>query len=194
MRSRLLDLAVATVCVACMCAPLLASSFAAAPAVVESGSTVDQRVLQSGVISNPLNGSFEAGGNGTRDGAVSWDLYTSAGDGMKLVLSSDRSPAMRDAQNGVDVSDVASTPSDWSVGSSERRFGFTVAGATTLNRFGDGAKWRGFNGTRSVEVARKGAALPRTRTTVRLRAEFGTALASDARPTATVRATAVLNL
>jgi hypothetical protein len=197
MRSRLLDLAVATVCVACLCAPMLPSVLAAddvEPAVVESGGSVDQKVLQSGVISNPLNGSFESGRSGRVDGSIQWDMYTSSPDGLKLVVSSDRTPAMRDSKNDVDVADYGSSPSDWSVGSTERRFGFSAVGGITLSRFGDGSKWRGFDGKRPVEVARRGAALPVTRTTIKLRGEFGAALASDATPTANVRAIAVLNL
>lgn len=197
MRTRLLDLAVATVCVACMCAPLLPTVVAATspdPAVVESGGTVDQRVLQSGIISNPLNASFPAGTSGTVDGSVSWDLYSSSPRGLKLVVSSDRSPAMRDAANGVDVADYGSSPTAWSVAGTDRRFGFTVAGPIALSRFANASKWRGFEGGRSVEAARRGAALPKTRTTVRLRAQFGSPLASNARPAANVNATAVVNL
>lgn len=196
LRSRLLDLTVATVCVACVAAPFLPVSSAADEdaAVVESSASVDQRVLAGGVISNPLNGSFEAGGSGKRTGSVSWDLWGTGSDGLKLVLSTDRSPAMRDAQNGVDVADYGSTPEAWSVGASERRFGWTVAGGLTLGRYGDGTKWRGFDGTRAVEVARRAAPTPRSRTTVKMAAEFGAALPANARPTATVRATAVPNL
>jgi hypothetical protein len=196
MRSRLLDLAVSTVCVACLAAPFLPTTIAADdnPSVVESTGSVDQRVLAGGVISNPLNGSFESGGSGSRDGAVSWDIWGSGPDGLKLVLSTDRSPAMRDAKNGIDVADYGSAPENWSVGSSDRRFGWTVTGGLTLGRFADGGKWRGFDGTRAVEVSRRAAPTPRTRTTVKLKAEFGSSLPAGARPTATIRATAVPNL
>lgn len=197
LRSRLLDLAVATACLACVCAPVVPLVLAAGQSapVNESGGHVDQRVVQSGIISIPLNGSFGSGRDGVVDGSVQWDLSTSAGKGMKLVISSDRSPAMRDAQNAVDVPDQGATPGDWVVPAGERRFGFTTAGPLTLGRFGDGQKWRGFDGPRSIELGRKvDAPIGRTRTTVKLRAGFGAALASDARPTANVRATGVLNL
>ena len=196
MRSRLLDLAVATVCVACVAAPLLPLSIAADnPASVESGGVVDQRVLAGGVISNPLNATFEGGGGaGQHDGSVSWDVWGTGSDGLKLVLSSERSPAMRDGQNGIDIADYGSTPEAWSVGGSDRRFGWTVVGTLTLGRYGDGSKWRGFDGGRAVEVARRAAPTPRTRTTVKLKAEFGSALPADARPAATIRATAVPNI
>jgi hypothetical protein len=196
MRPRLLDLAVVTVSLACICAPLMPVVHAAGSddAVVESGGHVDQRVLQAGIISNPLNGTFEAGRSGTVDGSIQWDTYTSSPDGLKLVVSSDRNPAMRDSQNGVDVPDYDATPSAWSVGGSDRRFGFTAMGGITLNRFDDGKKWRGFDGKRPIEVARRGAAMGQTRTTIKLRGEFESPLASDARPTANIRATAVLNL
>lgn len=193
-RSRLLDFAVATICVACVCAPLLPIVNAASPSVVESGGTINQKVMQGGVISNPLNGKFERGVAGTLDGSVQWDLYSTAKDGMKLSLSSDRTPAMRDAKNGVDVADYGAAPSGWSVSGSNNRFGMTAVGGLVLGRFADGGKWRGFDGSKPVEIARRGAPIPQTRTTVKLRAELGSALASDARPTANVRATAVLNL
>jgi hypothetical protein len=197
MRSRLLDLAVATVCVACLCAPMLPSVLAAdspEPSVVESGGAVDQKVLQAGVISNPLNGSFDTGASGKQSGSIQWDVYSSSPDGLKLLISTDRTPAMRDATHDVDVPDYGDTPSDWSVGANDRRFGFSVVGGIALSRFGDGTKWRGFDGKRPVEVARRGAAMPVTRTTIKLQSEFGAALASDSKATANIRATAVLNL
>jgi hypothetical protein len=196
-RSRLLDLAVASACVACVCAPLLPVVSAAdgpSSSVVESGGTVDQRVLENGMISNPLNGSFGAATSGTVDGSLQWDLYTTAASGMKLVASTDRTPAMRDSKNGVDVADFGATPAEWSVGASDRRFGFTATGSMVLGRFSDGKLWRGFDGTRGVEVARRAGPVGRLRTTLRMRAEFASALASDARPTANVVMTAVPNL
>lgn len=192
MRSRLLDLAVATVCVACIAAPALPSVFAA-DSVVESGGHVDQKVLEGGIISNPLNGSFESGGSGMKDGSVQWDLYTTAKGGMKLVLSSDRDPAMRDAANGVDIGDYSSTLGTWSVSGSDRRFGFSASGAMAMKAFDEGRKWRGFDGRRGIEVARRGGPTGRLRTTVRLRAEFESSLGSKSRPTANVIATAVPN-
>lgn len=197
LRSRLLDLVVATVCVACVCAPLLPIVNAASgpeSSVVESVGTVDQRVLEGGMISNPIGGSFEAGGSGTVDGSVSWDVYSTNRDGVKLVVSSDRVPAMRDTAGNVDIPDFTAAPSAWSVGASDRRFGFTAKGALTLDRFEAGAKWRGFDGAKGIEVARRGGPTPRTRTSVALRAQFGSPLAAGAKPSATVFATAVPNL
>lgn len=194
MRSRLLDLAVATVCVACVCAPLLPTVLAAdstKQSLVESGGVIDQRVLEAGIISNPLNGSFESGGSGTRDGSIQWDMYSTSTRGMKLLVSSDRTPAMRDAKNGVDVGDFSSSFVDWDVSSSDRRFGMTATGPIVLSRFS--GKWRGFDGTRGIEVARRGAPIAQTRTTLKLRAEFGQSLPSGARPTANIVATAVPN-
>lgn len=197
MRSRLLDLTVATICVACVGAPLLPIVNAASgpePSVIETGATVDQKVLEGGIISSPLDGSFQDGGAGTVDGSFSWDVYSTNRDGMKLSVSTDRTPAMRDSNSGVDIADFTATPSAWSVTGSDRRFGFSATGGLTLNRFENGAKWRGFDGRKAIEVARRGAPIPRTRTTVKLRAQFGASLAAGARPTATVYATAVPNL
>lgn len=195
LRSRLLDLAVTAGCCACVLAPLLPVVHAAERAVVESGGHLDQSVVQSGIISHPLNGTFERRSSGVADGSVQWDLYSSANDGIKLLVSSDRDPAMRDAANGVDVDDLGADPAAWKVSNGDRRFGFSASGPLVLSRFDSGAKWRGFDGARSIEVARRGnGPVPTTRTTVKLRAEYAAPLASAARPTATINATAVVNL
>lgn len=198
MRARLLDLAVATVCVACVGSPLFVLAHGAssgpAPSVSESGGTVDQRVVESGIISNPINGTFGRGRSGIVEGSIQWDMYTSSTDGLKLLVSSDRVPTMRDAANGVDVDDYGSTLSTWSVGGKDRRFGFSVVGTLGLSKFDEGRKWRGFDGKRPVEIGRRAGVVPTTRTTVRLRAEFAQALAGNARPTANIDVTAVPNL
>lgn len=192
---RMVDVAVATVCVACIGVPLIpiVSAAQSSGSVVESGGTVDQRVLEAGMISNPIRGSFEAGGSGVRDGSISWDLYSTASGGMKLLASSDRTPAMRDSQNGVDIADQSASVGPWSVSGSDRKFGFTAVGDMTLRGFNEGRHWRGFEGQRGVEIARKGSPIGRVRTTVRLRAEFGSSLASNARPSANILVTAVPN-
>lgn len=193
LRTRLLDLAVTAVCLACFAVPFLPAVHAA-DSVVEGGGVVDEKVGQGAMISIPLSGSFERGRSGRVDGAVSWDTFTTARNGLKLVVSTDRSPAMRDARNGVDIPDYGDTPSDWSVSGTDRRFGFSVIGGLSLARFDDGKKFRGFDGKRAIEVGRRSNPIPLTRTAIRLRAEFGAALQSDARPTANIRATAVANL
>lgn len=186
MRSRLLDLAVATVCVAFVTAPMLASGVAATnPAVVESGGTVDQRVKQAGWISNPIGLTFESGACGKLDGSVTWSQFTTGRNGAKLSVSADSKPAM----DGID--DYSTNPSGWNVSGGEKRFGFTASGAISLSRFDDGTKWRGFEGRRAVEVARRGTAFSAARTTIKLRAECG---GSGPRPTANIRGTAVPNL
>lgn len=192
-RLRLLDLVVTFVCMACIAAPFVAMSQAEERPQAELGGDVDQTVGQSGMLSYPIAGTFQAGGSGTVDGSIQWDLFSTATDGMKLTVSSDRTPALRDAQNGIDIADYASEPQPWSVAGSARRFGFTVQGDLSLSRF-SGDKWRGFDGGTSVEAGRKRAPIPQTRTMVKLRGEFGAALPSDARPTANIYATAVVNL
>lgn len=198
LRARMLDLAVMSVCIACIAAPFLpivhAASGAGGPAVVESGSNVDQKVLEAGIISNPLNGTFQGARSGTVNGSAQWDVYSTARGGIKLLVSSDRSPAMRDPQHGIDVPDAGATPDAWSVPAGERRFGLSANGSIALDRYASGRKWRGFAGTRGVEVARHSGAIARTRTTVALRAEFRAALPDNARPGARVVATAVPNL
>ena len=194
LRLRLLDLTITIVCLACVAVPFIAMSQAADGSQIESGGDVDERVTESGSISYPLNGSFGSGTSGVVNGALQWDIYSTSANGMKLLVSSDRTPTLRDAQNDIDVPDYAAAPAAWAVDASSRRFGFTSVGTIALGRYGDGDLWRGFAGANPVEVARKTSALPLTRTTVRLRGEFGTALPSDARPTATLLGTAVVNL
>jgi hypothetical protein len=193
-RLRPLDLVVTAVCVACLVVPLAAVSQAEERSQVEQGGNVDQKVAESGMISNPLNGSFAAGGSGVVNGQIQWDIYTTSPQGMKLTVSADRTPALRDAANSIDIPDYSTDPKAWDVASGARSFGFTVQGDIALGRYDGGDKWRGFTGGTSVEVARKKAALPATRTTVKLRAEFGAALPSGARPTANLVGTAVVNL
>lgn len=193
-RLRLLDLAVTSVCVMCVAVPFIASSQAENRAQVEVGGDVDQRVAESGMISNPIAGTFAAGGTGIVDGSIQWDVFTTSTSGMKLTVSSDRTPALRDTQNGIDIADYDADPKPWDVSGSARRFGFTVQGDMALARFGGGDKWRGFAGSDSIEVARRKSPLPATRTIVRLRGDFGSSLPSNARPTANILATAVVNL
>lgn len=197
LRLRLLDLAVALTCVACVCAPLMPTSRAAESSdssVIESGSTVDQVVSPGVTISDPLNSWFQGDVSGVANGAVGWEISSNAVKGAKLAVSATRTPAMRDPQNGVEIDDYAASPSGWSVSGDERRFGFSAVGSIALDRYGDGSKWRGFAGRRSIEVGRKGTLLPPTRTTVKLVAEYSSPLKSDARPGAVVEATVMGNL
>jgi hypothetical protein len=194
LRLRLLDLAVTIVCLACVAVPFIAMSQAADGSQIESGGDVDERVLEAGSISNPLNGTFGSGVSGIVNGALQWDIYSTSANGMKLLISSDRTPTLHDAQNGIDVPDYGAAPAAWAVDASSRRFGFTSVGTIALGRFDDGGLWRGFAGATPVVVARKTTELPLTRTTVRLRGEFATALPGDARPTANLLGTAVVNL
>lgn len=194
LRSRLLDLAVASACLLLVGAPFVASSSALESSITENTVDADLSVPQVGIISSPIKGSFPAGKSGIVDGSVSWEIYSSASNGMKLVVSSTRSPALRDEANNIDVADFSATPGGWSVAGTDRKFGFSAVGALVLARYNDGGGWRGFDGANGIEVARKGGVIPRTLTTVKLRGEYGAALPSDARPSASVAATAVVNL
>ncbi len=198
MRIRLLDIVIATVCVACVGAPFIAYGAAASknsrPSLAETSGSVDQRVLQTGMISHPLNGTFEKGTSGQVEGSIQWDVYTTAGTGVKLLVAADRSPAMREPKSGTDIPDYGSTVTPWSVGKGERRFGFSIIGALGMSKYADGKKWRGFDGLKPVEVGRRRASVPVTRSTIRLRADLGSGLPSDATPTATIQAIAVTNL
>lgn len=198
LRSRMFDVVVAAVCFGCIAAPFVASAFAEKRPLVETSANVDQKVLQSAMISNPLNGSFRVDGSGRADGQVDWDVYTSADEGFKLSVATDRTPAMRDGNSGVDVDDYAAgkeTPISWDVGSGEREFGFSAMGAYATSGYSSGSKWRGFTGEQGVEIARRTEGpVALSRTTLRLRAEFGDALPSGARPTVNITGTAVIHL
>jgi hypothetical protein len=194
MRSRLLDVAVTCVCMAMVAAPFIAISHAVEAPISENTVDTDVKLPQFGLLSLPINGSYAATRSGRVDGSVSWDMYTSTSNGMKLVVSADRAPALRDSQNGVDIADAGATPAAWTVASGERKFGVSAIGAYTLARFDDGTAFRGFAGTTGVEVARKGGIFPATRTVVKLRGEYGTALATDAKVTTNLIGTAVVNL
>ncbi|MCW2949125.1 MAG: hypothetical protein JWN41_138 [Thermoleophilia bacterium] len=193
-RIRVLDTVVALICVACFVVPFAALSQAAERPQAETGGDVDQRVAESGMISNPFGGTFGNGTNGTVNGLIQWDMFTTSSQGLKLTVSTNRSPALHDVANGIDIPDYGDEPSAWAVDGTARRFGFTADGDISLGRFGAGAKWRGFDGGKSIEVGRKKSTMPLTRTTVRLRAEYGTALPDSARPTADILGTAVVNL
>lgn len=194
LRLRLLDLAVASVCLMLVGIPFIASSSALESSINENTVDADLRVPQTGIISHPQKGSFAATRSGIVDGSVEWDIYSTASSGMKLVVSSTRSPALRDTQNGIDVTDVDGTLGGWSVAKGERRFGFSAVGNLVLARYGDGGKWRGFDAGNSIEVARKGGIIPRSTVTVKLRAEYDAALPGNAKPNVNVAATAVANL
>src|SRR4051812_7466911 len=113
-RLRLLDLVVTLVCAAVVAVPFVASSLAdnSRPTQLESGGDVDQRVAESGVIPNPITPTFSANANGL-SGSIQWDVYTTSTAGMKLAISSDRTPALRDAQSGTDIPDYTSDPKSW---------------------------------------------------------------------------------
>lgn len=194
LRSRTLDLAVASVCVALFAAPFVASSGAIESSINENTADVDVRIPQIGIISKPQAGSFSGATSGIADGSIEWDLYSTSSAGMKLAVSAGRAPALRDGQNAVDIADLGATPGAWSVASGERRFGFSAVGNIVLARYDGGGKWRGFDGRNSVEVARRAGVIGRTTTTIKLRGEYGAALASNATPSGDVTATAVVNL
>jgi hypothetical protein len=195
-RVRLLDVAVALVCCAIAAAGVLPIAGAAngSKPLIEDGATVDSRVAQAGMISNPLNGSFERTTSGRADGSVQWDMYTTSPQGLKLVVSTTRSPAMRDEASGIDVPDLTGGIDEWRVPAGGRTFGISASGKVTMSPFADGTRWRGLNGRDPVEVARRAAAMPMTRTTVRLRAQYDRALPSSGTPSANIVATAVPNL
>lgn len=194
LRLRVTDAAVVLIAVGCCAVPLTSWSMAAGPdaPIIQTGAAVDQKVMETAMISNPLNGSFRLSRSGRSVGSVDWDVFTSSRGGYKLLVSALDNPAIRAGDGG--VADYSNDPSAWSVGSSSRAFGFSVRGPHTMSIYGDGAKWRGFTGRREVEVARRyRTPVASTRTTVRLSSEMGRKLSSSS-VSGTVVATAVLTL
>lgn len=195
-RVSLLDLVVAFVAIAIVAVPFLPSSAAMTRRPVVGGSmSVDQQVSQAGMISYPINPSLRVADRGASAGSVQWETYSTSGAGLKILLSSTHQPALRDSSGSVEVPDYATAPQTWDVDGAERRFGFTVQGEDAMATYAEGARWRGFEGRRSIEAARRvRGPVPSTRTNVRLIADMGEGMPSTATPRATVVATAVLNL
>jgi len=175
--------------------PFLPSVHAADTSLVQAQLNIDQTVRPVAMISQPQDADFQIDHSGKSTGAIGWDIWTSAPEGYKLVVSSDRTPAMQDSQAGASIGDMLGDPNTWNVGANDRRFGFSARGDQTLNRYGNGSQWRGFTGTRGIEISRHtGSSVALTRTWLRLASEFGAALPSNAHPVAHTTATAVPNL
>lgn len=189
----MLDLGVVMLAVCLCAAPFIANGFAS---FVEIPVTVDQRVRSISMISLPQDGNFSPKRVGKSVGAVGWDVYTSDTHGFKLVVSSPRSPAMRDTRSGTNIRDYGD-PRAWVIRPQERAFGFTALGSQALSGYEDGKVWRGLRGPRGVEVARRRqGATPMTRTSLKLVSEMGSSapLPAGARLTASVTATVLVNM
>lgn len=192
LRRRVPDALVTIVAVALCAAPFVATTQAS---LVDVPIVVDQKVRESAVVSKPLQGNFDSDRSGKSVGKLDWEVYTSAGEGFKLTVATDKEPAFRDSGSTAKVDDYSSTPVPWSVGAGERKFGFSAEGDRALGVYDQGTKWRGFNGTRGIEVARRRTGPARmTRTTIWLTSEMRNPLPSDANPEAFVTATASVNL
>lgn len=193
---RVTDGVVVTIAMILMATPFLPSVWAASDgAVIEAPMSVEQKVKSSSMISKPTDGHFDVDHDGKSLGTVNWDVFTTDTNGFKLVLSSTSSPAMRDMRGNSDIDDYSDSPTGWSVSGEQRRFGFSAVGARAMSEFGGGRKWRGFDGLKGIEIARRrGSATAETRTTVRLASEMGNALPAGARPRAAIIATVVANI
>lgn len=178
----------------CCAAPFVPIGSAADGPVFETPISVDQVVHPAAVISLPLTPSFNFQREGLALGTVAWSVSTSDSNGFKLVLSSTTVPAMQGTGTET-VADYSDEPSAWDVAGPERAFGFSVAGTRARTLFGNGTKWRGFDGKRGIEIARRrGSASEPITTTVRLASEMGAALPASVDPSAHIMATAVANL
>lgn len=192
--SRARDVMIVGVAICMIMSPFIRTVEAADGPVYETPMSVNQRVRPAGMISEPLAEAFTFQRQGLATGSVTWSVSSSDTNGFKLVLSTTSEPAMR-ASDGTVIPDYDHTPTDWNVNDSERAFGFSVVGQRSRSDFGDGTKWRGFNGRQGIEVARRrGGASEPVRTTIRLASEMGQALPASVDPRARVVATAVANL
>jgi hypothetical protein len=192
-RRRFLDLAVTLVAVGLCAAPFVPAGTAS---FVETPVTVDQRVKAMSLISMPQDGAFTPKRSGRAQGSVAWDVYTSDSRGFKLVVSSPRSPAMRETRSGTNIADYGD-PRGWAVGRKGRAFGFSATGSQALSGYSGGKLWRGFKGQRGIEIARRRqGATPVTKTTLKLTSEMGedAKFPADARLSASVTATVLVNI
>ena len=188
------DFVIVFVAICLILSPFIPHVGAADGPVYETPLSVNQRVRPAGMISEPLAETFAFQRQGLATGSVTWSVSSSDSNGFKLVVSTTTDPAMR-ATDGTTIPDYDDAPAAWDVGDSERAFGFSVVGQRSRADFGDGTKWRGFNGRQGIEVARRrGGASEPVRTTIRLASEMGRPLPDSVNPTARVVATAVANL
>jgi hypothetical protein len=192
-RIRPSDLLIVFLAVCCLASPFIPTS-TAADSVYETPIVVDQRVQPASVISEPLRASYTFRRSGRSMGNVTWAMSTSDDNGFKLVVSASTAPAMK-LSDGTAVSDYSDTLGDWAVQDNQRMFGFSVSGTRSISSFKDGSQWRGFDGPRGIEVARRrGGASEQVSTTVRLASEMRASVPTGARASARVIATAVPNL
>ncbi len=191
--TRLLDCGVMVVAIALVTVPFIPRGSAA---LIEQPVTVHQRVKQAAFISLPQAQSGMRARTGKRTTAeVSWRVFSTAGEGYKLVISTNRRPAMSDRRSGAEVEDLPSTLQPWRTVRDSRRFGFTAGGRHSLDSFRDGRYWRGLDGRRGVEVARRRSGpVAQSTTNVRFASEIRDPLPEGARPKAYVLATATINL
>ncbi len=193
-RISVIDVCIVATAMVCCAAPFIAVGNAADGPVFETPISVDQVVHPAAVISQPLSPAFTLIRDGRATGTVTWSVSTSDGNGFKLVLSSTTTPAMQGTGSAT-VADYSDQPSEWDVSGQERAFGFSVSGSRARSMFGNGTKWRGFDGKRGIEIARRrGSASEPVTTTVRLATEMGAALPAAADPQAHILATTVANI
>jgi hypothetical protein len=191
LRNRYADWLLLGAAIACIGAPFVAGAFAN-ESILDQTVKVDQQVKEAAMISLPQEGSFDLKRSGKEVGSVKWEVYTSAANGFKLTASADSEPAM-----GTMVSDYDSALAAWSVGANERKFGFSASGPEALSSYGNSSsrKWRGFNGRRGIEIARKrNDPSAEVETTLWLASEMGASLPASASASATLTATAMANL
>lgn len=195
-RSRGIDLGLLIGAIVLIATPFAPGLNAASP-VLERSVSVDQRVKPTAVISLPFDGNFQVPRTGRSIGSVKWNVYTTAQQGYKLVISTTSKPALRDTNGSQRVDDFGRRIGDWSVPAGERRFGFSAAGDRAIDSYSSGSQrqWRGFDGTLPAEIARfRSGALPASTTTLWLTAEMKRSLPASARMRGAVIATALTNL
>lgn len=192
---RAADLVVAVAAVMLIASPMIMQA-GADDAIITSPMTVGQVVNAAAVISPPAKGSFDAKGDGSSTGQVSWDVFSTDDDGFRMTVSTDADlPALRDRTTGIQIPDLDDDPGAWSVGAGQRRFGFSAMGDTAISSYDDGTKWRGFDGRTGILIARHGSgAAPMSTVTLKLKSEMNRPLPASADPKAYIVSTVTVNI
>lgn len=186
------DVVVVLVAAALCCAPFVSN--VSAGSLTDIPLTVDQSVKEITMISKP-DGSFNVDNSGRSTGKIAWDVYTSFGQGFQLSVRTDAIPALRDANGKATISDYTSTLSPWSVSNGDRKFGFTVKGKQALSIYDSGSMFRGFEGTKPIQISRRrGGPIGNTETDLMITSEFDEPLPSGSSPRLYIAGTVTVNL
>lgn len=143
-----------------------------------------------------LSPSISGGSGGTANGSATWTVTTDSSGGYTLSIKSSTAPAMQSGGASFEDYTVGVAPHySWSVGSSEKKFGYTPEGSHVAARYLDNGSncdvsggsdtalvcWDGFSTTNRVIASSATGNNPNgTVTQIRFRAEAGSSSSPDA--------------